>query len=256
VRVDEPVHGDLDGVVGRVWLNRPHARNAVTVGLARGLRATLADLAPRARVLVVRGVGGHFCAGGDVAEVERLRDEGPAALRVLFDEFGAALASIAALDVPVVAAVEGSATAGGFELMQACDVVVVRDDAVIADNHLRYGQIPGGGSTQRLPRLVGRQRALAHILTGDRLSGADAPAWGLAYRAAPAAGFEAALTEVVDTLARRDPAALAAAKRLVVDGLERPLAEGLAAERDAVVDHVAGTGSQDGFAAFRTRGRT
>ena len=210
--MDEPVHGELDGVVGRVWLNRPHARNAVTVDLARGLRAALAALATRARVLVVRGVGGHFCAGGDVAEVERLREEGDDALRVLFEEFGAALSSIGALDVPVVAAVEGSATAGGFELMQACDVVVVRDDAVIADIHLRHGQIPGGGSSQRLPRLVGRQRALAHILTGDRLSGADAHAWGLAYRVAPEAAFEAMLDEVVTTLAQRDPTALATAK--------------------------------------------
>lgn len=254
--MDEPVVGELgDDGVGHVRLNRPHARNAVTLDLARGLRTTLADLAPRARVLVVRGEGGHFCAGGDVAEVERLREEGPEALRVLFEEFGAALASIAELDVPVVAAVEGAATAGGFELMQACDVVVVRDDAVVADNHVRFGQIPGGGSSQRLPRLVGRQRALAHVLSGDRLSGAEALSWGLAYRAAPAAEFEATLADVVATLARRDPTALARAKRLVVDGLAMPLAEGLATERAAVVDHVAGSGSRDGFAAFRSRDR-
>jgi enoyl-CoA hydratase/carnithine racemase len=249
--VDEPVHGELDGAVGRIWLNRPHARNAVTVDLARGLHEQLVSLAARARVLVVRGVGGHFCAGGDVTEVERLREEGPDALRVLFETFGAACSVVAELPVPVVAAVEGAATAGGFEFVQACDVVVVRDDAVIADNHVRFGQIPGGGSTQRLPRLVGRQRATAHILTGDRLSGAEALAWGLAYRAAPADGFDAAVEDLLARLASRDPVAVARAKRLVRDGLELPLSEGLALERDAVIDHVAGTGSRAGFEAFR-----
>ena len=72
--------------------------------------------------------------------------------------------------------------AGGFELMQAADIVIVSDDAKIADNHINFGMIPGGGSTQRLPRLVGRQLALGLLLSGDRLSGLDAVRLGLAYR--------------------------------------------------------------------------
>ena len=159
--MDEPVHAAPDGVIGRITLNRPHARNAVTVELGRALHDALVDLAERCRVLVIRGAGGHFSAGGDFAEVSRLRADGPEALRPLFENFGAACSVIGTLPVPVVAAVEGYALAGGFELMQSCDVVVVRDDAVIADNHLNFGQVPGGGSSQRLPRLVGRQRALA-----------------------------------------------------------------------------------------------
>jgi enoyl-CoA hydratase/carnithine racemase len=123
----------------------------------------------------------------------------------------------------VLAAVEGYALAGGFELMMACDVAIVRDDAVIGDHHSRAGVIPGGGSTQRLPRLVGRQRALGLILTGDHLSGAQAADWGLAYRAVGAAEFDRATDELAERLAGRDPAAQAAIKRLVRDrsGLER-----------------------------------
>jgi enoyl-CoA hydratase/carnithine racemase len=253
--VDEPVHAEADGPVGRITLNRPQARNAVTVELGRALHDAVVDLATRTRVLVIRGAGGHFSAGGDFAEVSALRAEGPDALRPLFENFGAACAVIGEVGVPVVAAVEGYALAGGFELLQSCDVVVVREDAKIADNHLNFGQVPGGGSSQRLPRLVGRSRALAHILTGDRISGTDLHAWGLAHRVASAEGFDAAVAEVVDNLAGKDPAALARAKRLVRDGLERPLAEGLATERETVVEHLGGDSAAAGIAAFDSRTR-
>lgn len=255
--MDEPVHAEVDdvagGPVGRLWLNRPRARNAITVELARALHDGLVALAPRVRVIVVRGVGGHFCAGGDVAEVQRLRADGPDALRPLFEHFGAACAVIAELPVPVVVAVEGYAMAGGFELLQAADVAVVRDDAVLADNHLNFGQIPGGGSSQRLPRLAGRSRAMAHILLGERISGCDAATWGLAHRSADAAGFDAAVDDVVARLVAKDPVALARAKRLVHEGLELPLAEGLARERDAVIDHLGGDQAAAGITAFENR---
>src|SRR5207245_10930949 len=145
---DAPVLTTVDGPVGWLTLNRPEAMNAVTVELARELEAGLRRLAGEAAVIVIRGAGGNFSAGGDVAEVDRLRGEGPAALAELFEAFGRALATIAEIDVPVVAAVEGYAMAGGFEL-QACDIVIVADDAVIADTHLKFGQIPGGGGSQR-----------------------------------------------------------------------------------------------------------
>jgi enoyl-CoA hydratase len=154
----------------------------------------------------------------------------------------------------VVAAVEGYAMAGGFELMQAGDIVIVRDDAKIADNHSNFGQVPGGGGSQRLPRLVGRQRALAHILTGGRLSGTEAVAWGLAYRSVPAERFDAAVDELAERLAGKSRAALARTKRLVYEGLRRPLAEGLALERQAVLDHLAGDAAGAGIEAFTTRG--
>jgi enoyl-CoA hydratase/carnithine racemase len=155
--------------------------------------------------------------------------------------------------VPVVAAVEGYAMAGGFELAQACDEVIVADDAILADTHLRFGQIPGGGGSQRLPRLVGRQRATAHILTGDRLTAAEALQWGLAYRCVPAADVEAAARALAERLASRPAAALARAKRLVVQGLELPLADGLARERAEVVDHIMSDAGAAAIAAFTGR---
>jgi enoyl-CoA hydratase len=243
----------VEGPIGWLTLNRPDAMNAITVEMARLLERGLGQLAADVDVIVIRGAGGNFSAGGDVGEVARLRAEGPAALTELFETFGRALALIAELDVPVVAAVEGYAMAGGFELLQASDIVIVAEDAVIADTHLKYGQVPGGGSSQRLPRLIGRQRAAAHILTGDRLTGLEALTWGLAYQAVPAANLDAAARRLAERLASRNRDAVACTKRLLVRGLELPLAEGLALERAKVVEHLNSPSGSAAIAAFTGR---
>ncbi len=193
-----------DDGVGWLTLNRPDAMNAVTTELARDLEAALRELAGAARVIVIRGAGGHFCVGGDFKAIEPILGDA-AALRELFEAFGAACGAIAELPVPVIAAVEGNAMAGGFELMLACDFAVVRSDARIADNHTNFGQIPGGGSSQRLPRLAGRQRALGLILSGDRLSGGDAAQWGLAYRAFEPGEFEAGVASLAARARGQEP---------------------------------------------------
>jgi len=250
-----PVLTTIEASVAHVVLNRPQARNAITVALATALAEALRAAARQARVIVIRGAGGHFCAGGDFGEVSRLRAGGPDALRPLFEAFGAACELIGELPVPVVAAVEGYAMAGGFELVQACDIAIARDDAVLADNHLNFGMIPGGGGSQRLPRLAGAQRALGLILTGDRLTGAEARQWGLVYRAVPAAGFESAVADLAANLAGKDPVALARAKRLVRDGLRRPLRDGLALETEAIIEHLGGAGAAAGISRFTGRDR-
>ena len=244
-----------DGI-GRILLNRPAAMNAITVDLGRALTEAIRKLAcaPDVRVILIRGAGGNFCAGGDFREVERLRACGPGALQPLFDNFAEACNLIARVPVPVVTAVEGYAMAGGFELTLASDMALVRDDAVLADNHVKFGQIPGGGSSQRLPRLVGRQRALGLILSGGRLSGVDAAAWGLAFRSFPAAEFEAGVAAFTATLAGRSRAAVTEIKRLVYTGLAAPLAEGLALERAAVVNFIAGDAGAAGVGQLTTRG--
>lgn len=249
-----PVIMRTQGRVGWLTLNRPTALNAITVELAHALERGLATLAEQADVIVMRGAGGSFCVGGDFEELERLRAEGEAALAELFDGFGRACALIAELPVPVIAAVEGCAMAGGFELMQSSDIAIVAEDARIADNHSNFGQVPGGGSSQRLPRLVGRQRALAHILSGDRLTGLEAVEWGLAYRAVPAGELEGTVAGLAQRLAGKSRDALARSKRLVHEGLGLPLAEGLARERHTVLEHLAGADAGAGIDAFAARG--
>ncbi|MGH3970703.1 MAG: enoyl-CoA hydratase/isomerase family protein, partial [Mycobacterium sp.] len=148
------------------------------------------------------------------------------------------------VDVPVVAAVDGVAMAGGFELMQAADIVLVSDEARIADNHINFGMIPAGGSTQRLPRLVGRQIALGLLLSGQRLSGLDAVRYGLAYRSFPQAEFDDEVERFVATLADRQRSAVTAIKRLVY------ARHGLDSEIDVAVKHI----GHQGTAAFGQMG--
>jgi enoyl-CoA hydratase/carnithine racemase len=239
--------------IGRLTLNRPQARNAVSVNLARELAAGVRRLAPEVDVITVRGAGGTFCAGGDVAELDRLRLTGRQELAGLFLAFRDALRAIAQVEVPVVAIVEGHAVAGGFELAQACDIVVAAESAVLADIHSRFGQIPGGGSTALLPRLVGRARAGALILTGDSLSADAAREWGLVYEVFPEPALEAGVADLLRRLTRGSRAARAAAKRLIRDGLELPLAAALDAETEAVLDHLTGASGAAAVAAFNSR---
>jgi enoyl-CoA hydratase/carnithine racemase len=228
-----------DGI-GHITLNRPERMNAVTTELAHQLEYALSELSsdPAANVIVIRGAGKNFCAGGDVDEVERLRSAGPESLRKLFVAFRRACDLIASIDVPVVAAVEGVAIAGGFELMQAVDIVIVSDEAKIADNHINFGMIPGGGSTQRLPRLIGRQVALGLLLGGDRLSGLDAVRLGLAYRSFAPQDFDEGVNHFVTQLASRDRAAVTTIKKLVGGAGRHSLSQGLDDEIDAVVAHI------------------
>lgn len=243
-----------DGI-GWVTLNRPERMNAVTIDLSRELEKALRSLGDHrdVKVIIVRGSGGNFCAGGDFDEVQRLRGEGPAALRTLFTAFREACDVIAALAIPVVAAVEGVAMAGGFELMQAADVVLASDEARISDNHITFGMIPGGGSTVRLPRIAGRQQALGLLLSGDRLSGAEAAARGLVYRSFPDAEFEASVAAFANRLASRSRDAITTIKGLVYTGIEATLSDGLANEMDHVVRHISGEDGLRSVAAFDNR---
>lgn len=250
-----PVRLQVADGVATITLDRPDAMNAVTTALAVALEQAVraAGEDPDVRVVLVRGAGGNFCAGGDFEEVQRLRAEGPDALRTLFAAFRAACAAVGEIPQPVVAAVEGVAMAGGFELMQACDVVLVRHDARISDNHVNFGMVPGGGGSQRLPRIVGRQRALGLLLSGDRITGVDAVEWGLAYRSYAADSFATDVDAFVARLAGRRADAVQTIKRLVRDGLAGDLGAGLDLEQDAVVAHIGGEAGRTSASEFADR---
>lgn len=240
-----------------ITLNRPDRLNAITVALANELERTILKVGNDHDVgaVVIRGAAGNFCAGGDFAEVETLRAHGRAALHGLFSAFRAACDVIARVQAPVIAAVEGAAMAGGFELMQACDIVLVSESAKIGDSHINFGMIPGGGSTQRLARLVGRQQAMGLMLSGDRISGTEAVRLGLAYRSFAQREFDDGLRRFAIALAGRRRDAVTSIKRLVYRGLQSDMATGLEDEIAAVVDHIC-TPADDptGVAAFRDRG--
>src|SRR2546426_10456078 len=133
---------------------------------------------------------------------------------------------------PIIAAIRGYTLGGGLELALACDIRIAAEDAQLGLTEVNLAIIPGGGGTQRLPRLVGRGRALEMILTGARIDAREAWRIGLVERVVPAADVLAAARGLARALAEKDAVALRYAKEAVVKGLELPLANGLRLEND------------------------
>lgn len=242
----------VEGQVGHILLDRPEARNALDYRTVEELEEALRRLEDAARVIVVRGAGGNFCAGADLKYVSDNRRDEPT-MRKLIQQINRAFNRAESSSVPVVAAVEGYALAGGFELLQACDVVVVAEDAVLGDQHANFGLIPGGGGSQRLPRLVGRQRALGLLLSGEWISGRQAAEWGLAYRAVPAGELESEALMLAGRLAERSKKGLEVMKRLVMQGVEEPLANAIEMEIEGFLGYIGDDDPGEGLRAFQER---
>ena len=133
---------------------------------------------------------------------------------------------------PIIAAIRGFALGGGLELALACDIRIAAEDAQLGLTEINLAIIPGGGGTQRLPRLVGRGKALEMILTGARVPAAEALRIGLVERVVAVAELQPAAQALARAMAEKAPIALRYAKEAVVSGLELPLADGLRLEGD------------------------
>jgi enoyl-CoA hydratase/carnithine racemase len=248
------VLAEADGPVLTVTLNRPDKLNALDTDcldlLERHFAA--ADSDPAVRVVVLAGNGRGFCAGADLAVVA-----GIAADRGAFDAFllrwHTVFGVIEACGKPTIAAVTGVALAGGFELTQVCDLVVMGASARLGDQHANFGLFPGGGSTQRLPRLIGRRAAAWMLLSGDPVDASTALELGLANRVAPDDDVLHAARDMALYLAERSTAASRAIKRSLREGIHLPLADALDVERGIAVEHMASIDAATGLAAFDGR---
>jgi enoyl-CoA hydratase len=223
---------DVADGVATITLNRPdvlNAMNDVMRGeLTRCFSALVTD--DEVRVVVVTGHGDRaFSAGADIREF--VAPQPPTRFR----EQRRRLDFRQAMDrcsQPIVAAIRGFALGGGLELALACDIRIAADDAQLGLTEINLAIIPGGGGTQRLPRLVGRGKALEMILTGGRVGAAEALRIGLVERVVPAAELGTHARELARVLAAKAPVALRYAKEAVVKGLELPLGDGLRLEND------------------------
>ena len=218
--------------VATVTLHRPEVHNAMNARMRQELTACFDALATddRVSVIVVTGAGERaFSAGADIREfVEPLAP-------VPFREARRRVDFRQAMDrcpQPIIAAINGFAFGGGLEMALACDIRVAAAGATLGLTEIDLAIIPGGGGTQRLPRLVGRGKALELILTGARIPADEALRIGLVERVVPAGQALAAATELARTIAAKAPVALRYAKEAVVKGLELPLADGLRLEGD------------------------
>jgi enoyl-CoA hydratase/carnithine racemase len=237
---------EQDGAVALLTIDNPPV-NALKAALLEELEAELKrlDEDEGTRTIVIRGAGDRaFVAGADIKEFPALREaaqEGGSARGI--QKVGGV---IDRMRTPTIAAIHGFCLGGGLELAMACDIRVATEDAQLGQPEIKLGLIPGGGGTQRLPRLVGRGRALLLNMTGDPISGAQAYEWGLVEQVG---GLEDALA-IARTLAERSPHAIAVVKQLAAETRDLPLEEGLKREAEGFFRCLRSEDGAEGVAAF------
>ncbi|MBI4270582.1 MAG: enoyl-CoA hydratase/isomerase family protein [Candidatus Rokubacteria bacterium] len=201
------------------------------------------------RVLTLTAAGRAFCAGADLKAVRELVPD-PVKWSGFMRLWHRVFNRIEALPVPVIAGVQGLALAGGLELTLVADLVVMDTGAKLGDQHANFGLIAGGGGSQRLPRLIGARRAKELMLLGGWLDAGQALAWGLVNRVVPAGGVGAVVEELARELAGKSRGASGTAKRLVDQGLDLTLADGLELELRLAGEHMRSADAAEGLKAF------
>lgn len=241
---------ELRGPAAWIQLTRPEKMNAMDPSVIEGIGAGL-DRAreDRARAIVLTGSGTVFCAGADLKHLLRGRGDLAGIDRLLGDA-NALIRRIAGHPAPVVAAVNGAAVAGGLELVLACDLVIAAEDATLFDGHANFGLFPGGGSSVRLPRLMGPARAKHLLFTGRAASAQEMHELGVVNEVVPRRELEETVQSLCETLARRSPEMLARVKHLVNEGSNHSLDAALDLELDACRAHMRSADAAEGLAAF------
>lgn len=243
-----------EGPVCTVTLNRPEKLNALDLRVFSELIELEREVAARSdvRVLVLKGAGRVFSAGADLQYIDSIYHDADRTRHYLTTLRDAAV-GLERLPQPVVAGVHGMVLAGGLELMLACDIVVAAESTRIGDQHMNWGFIPGGGSTQRLPRWVGPARARDLLYTGRWVEAGEAWDMGLISRVVEDDRLAEAVDELARDLASRSPAALERTKALVRQGMDLPLEHGLDLEIEAVMSYYAHEAFELAIEGFKSR---
>lgn len=239
------------GGVARITLDRPAQLNALSPELLEDLdrACALVEGDASVRAVTLTAAGRAFCAGADLRAVRELSPDA-ARWSAFMGLWHRVFDRIEALPVPVIAGVHGLALAGGLELVLVADLVVADEAARLGDQHANFGLVAGGGGSQRLPRLIGARRAKELMLLGGWLGAAEALAWGLVNRVAPAGTVTAVVEEIAATLAAGSASANRTVKALVNRAFDAELGEGLALERRLVALHMRSADAAEGLRAF------
>jgi len=239
---------DLQDGVAVITVDRQSALNALNQDVLAELTMAfeIAQTDVEVRALVLTGAGRAFVAGADISELQRLSDPFAGREAALIGQD--VMNTLAALPVPTVAAINGFALGGGLELALAADMRVAAPGAKLGLPEVGLGLIPGYGGTQRLPRLIGKGRALELIFTGRHVSAEEALQMGLVNRVADDA--LAAALELAGMAAKNAPVALGLAKEAVIRGLDLTLSEGLEVEADLFGMVTTTEDMKEGTAAF------
>ncbi len=244
-----------EGAVGIVELARPDKFNCLSYAVHEGLDAALDEFEAKGsgvRVILLRAQGKNFSTGADLEEVKTLLPDAAKVSR-LIAKGNAVMKRMEASDLPVIAACQGMALAGGSELMLACDVIFAATDLRVGDQHAQYGLVPGWGGSQRFPRIVGLRRALDMFYSARWIDAQTALQWGLVNYVVEPDQLHATTLEYCTKLAKRSRIGIATMKRLARQGLDTTLSTGLDLEASVIIDALLGDDVREGLDAFEAR---
>ncbi|ADG87244.1 enoyl CoA dehydratase/isomerase [Thermobispora bispora] len=235
----------VDGGVGVITINRPQAKNAVNAAVARGIADAIDDLDARkdVSVLVLTGAGGTFSAGMDLKAF--LAGELP-----MIEGRGFGGITEAPPKKPIIAAVEGYALAGGFELVLSCDLIVASEEAKFGLPEPKRGLVAAAGGVMRLPRRIPYHIAMEIALTGDFYPATRLHELGLVNRITPAGKALEEATELAKKIAANAPLALAATKKIMVESIDWSLDEMFAKQDEITGPVFTSKDAMEGAAAF------
>jgi len=239
-----------DGSVLSVYLNRPDKLNAISSGMLDALEAAVEEArAEKYRVIVIRGRGRAFCAGGDLEP----GDDGGASAgppASTLERSNEVFAALEALPKPVIAAVHGTTCAGGLELALSCDLIVAANSARLGDMHANFGLLPGAGGTYRLSRRIGQAKAKYLMFTGALFSSEEMAQAGLVDQVYPDADFEASVDALARRIAGKSPLGLAQMKHLALEASTLTREDGLASALEAALRYRHSADYAEGIRAF------
>jgi enoyl-CoA hydratase/carnithine racemase len=243
---------EFEPPLARLRLNVLERRNAMSLAMWRAMPGLCAEIEARAdaRVVILEGAGGHFCAGADISEFDEVYRDA-AATRDYLDAIEECLRALIAVDRPTIAKMEGSAVGGGLALATGCDLRFASEDAHLAVPPAKLGLLYGPVETRRLVELIGPARTKDLLFSGRKVETAEALAFGLIDRRAPPSELHGAVETYARDLAALSQTSIRGAKRMVEAGLR-----GADADLRALVEAAAsGADFREGRAAFTARRR-
>ncbi len=250
----ETIIYEKKGMVVTITLNRPDQLNALSPDVYRELydAMEIIDADDDVRVLIFKGNGKAFCAGADLKAMQPSLQKASLAVKYL-EMCHRTYNRIEALTKPTIAQVHGMCLAGGIELIESCDIIIAADTARIGDQHSARGLMPGGGSTQRLPRQMNFRKAKELLLTGEWMSGEEAYRYGFINYCVPENQLEEKVNEMAAKLCKQSPMASKAIKWAVNRGIETDLTTALRLEIASTAQHAFTDDFKEGIASFLER---
>ena len=248
--MEESILFEIQDQVGIITLNRPKVYNSFNREMALSLQARLSECekSEEVRAILITGAEKAFCAGQDLAEA--ISPEGPGISKIVSEHYNPIITKLRELEKPIVCAVNGVAAGAGANIALACDITIAAESASFIQAFSKIGLIPDSGGTYLLPRMIGRQKATALIMLGEKVSAEDAEKMGMIYKVCPNDTFADEALNIAKKLAQMPTIGLGLTKRALNYSFTNDLSTQLAIEEQLQSAAAQTADYQEGVHAF------